>query len=204
MGGVFNVVNLHTYHYAGNNPVKYIDPDGNYDRQAAVAYATQWATARNPGYYSYRTDCANFVSQSLSAGGIRMTGSWHSYSETSLDDFGLYSMQHKDWDVTLSWSKVQELFDYFSDPQKGYSDGMVTVDKNNLSAVANNGEVQVGDIIIFAGKNGDTHHHAAIVTGIKDGEISFSAHTNSREDAKLSKHIGNEQVIIIKMKNEAE
>jgi hypothetical protein len=28
MGGVFNVVNLHLYHYAGNNPVKYVDPDG--------------------------------------------------------------------------------------------------------------------------------------------------------------------------------
>jgi RHS repeat-associated protein len=28
MGGVFNVVNMHAYHYAGNNPVKYTDPDG--------------------------------------------------------------------------------------------------------------------------------------------------------------------------------
>ena len=28
MGGVFNTVNLHVYHYAGNNPVKYNDPDG--------------------------------------------------------------------------------------------------------------------------------------------------------------------------------
>jgi hypothetical protein len=36
MGGVFNVVNLHVYHYAGNNPVKYTDPDGrnlDYDVQ---------------------------------------------------------------------------------------------------------------------------------------------------------------------------
>jgi RHS repeat-associated protein len=29
MGGVFNLVNLHVYHYAENNPVKYTDPDGN-------------------------------------------------------------------------------------------------------------------------------------------------------------------------------
>jgi RHS repeat-associated protein len=28
MGGVFNLVNLHVYHYAGNNPLKYTDPDG--------------------------------------------------------------------------------------------------------------------------------------------------------------------------------
>jgi hypothetical protein len=28
MGGVFNTINLHLYHCAGNNPVKYTDPDG--------------------------------------------------------------------------------------------------------------------------------------------------------------------------------
>jgi RHS repeat-associated protein len=34
MGGVFNLVNLHLYHYAGNNPVKYIDPDGKAPRSS--------------------------------------------------------------------------------------------------------------------------------------------------------------------------
>jgi murein DD-endopeptidase MepM/ murein hydrolase activator NlpD len=35
MGGVFNVVNLHLYHYAGNNPVKYTDPDGRTDEDTS-------------------------------------------------------------------------------------------------------------------------------------------------------------------------
>ena len=31
MGGVFNTVNLHVYHYTGNNPIKYTDPTGESD-----------------------------------------------------------------------------------------------------------------------------------------------------------------------------
>ena len=31
MGGVYNTVNLHLYHYAGNNPIKYTDPTGRED-----------------------------------------------------------------------------------------------------------------------------------------------------------------------------
>jgi len=41
IGGVFNAVNLDVYHYAGNNPVKLVDPNGNdiillHDKEGAV------------------------------------------------------------------------------------------------------------------------------------------------------------------------
>ncbi|MCL2802257.1 MAG: RHS repeat-associated core domain-containing protein [Treponema sp.] len=32
MGGVYNIINLHAYHYGANSPIKYIDPDGRRNR----------------------------------------------------------------------------------------------------------------------------------------------------------------------------
>ena len=43
MGGVFNHINGNLYHYAGNNPIKYTDPDG---RNPAVA------VAQNPSFWT--------------------------------------------------------------------------------------------------------------------------------------------------------
>ena len=34
MGGIFNSVNLSLFHYAGNNPVRYVDPDGRLPEDA--------------------------------------------------------------------------------------------------------------------------------------------------------------------------
>lgn len=43
-----------------------------YDRRAAAAYADEWALKTNPQYWSSEdSDCANFVSQCLAAGGLR-------------------------------------------------------------------------------------------------------------------------------------
>jgi len=38
MGGVFNIVNFQLYHYAGNNPVKYTDPDGKQTKDSKKVY----------------------------------------------------------------------------------------------------------------------------------------------------------------------
>jgi len=54
----------------------------NYDRRAAAAYADTWALSANPAYWSSPdSDCADFVSQCLAAGGLRPlsgeAGEWH-------------------------------------------------------------------------------------------------------------------------------
>ena len=42
MGGVFNIVNLQLYHYAGNNPVKYVDPTGMTDDISEWNIVAKW------------------------------------------------------------------------------------------------------------------------------------------------------------------
>jgi RHS repeat-associated protein len=44
MGGIFNIVNMHVFHYAGNNPIKYVDPDGRF-KFLAIPLAVNYAPA---------------------------------------------------------------------------------------------------------------------------------------------------------------
>jgi hypothetical protein len=48
MGGVFNTVNLHLYHYAGNNPIKYTDPTGEFATSPPVLPVCLGSLVANP------------------------------------------------------------------------------------------------------------------------------------------------------------
>ena len=46
-GGVYNYINLHAFHYANNNPIKYVDPDGN-DYEEDIQNALNAVMASSP------------------------------------------------------------------------------------------------------------------------------------------------------------
>jgi hypothetical protein len=43
MGGVFNYINLHVYHYGANNPIRYVDPDGRTNDEIRTLEFRPWS-----------------------------------------------------------------------------------------------------------------------------------------------------------------
>ena len=77
---------------AANAPTTFSGPITEYDRIDARDYARDWScttasvydhnSCHNPDYNFYdNVDCANFVSQSLYAGGLKDDDTWYAYSD---------------------------------------------------------------------------------------------------------------------------
>lgn len=81
-----------------------------YNRHAAAAYSYEYALSYNPNYYFWKdknnTDCANFASQCLAAGGLPQDETWKYY------DAGYSS-------GTSAWRGVKNLYRYLLNSGRG-------------------------------------------------------------------------------------
>ena len=81
-----------------------------YDREKAQAYARQYALTRNPKYGDFDSNCADFVSQCIHAGGIPMDGKnpyqWK-YFDSRHDEVSATS------GFTASWVYIPSFMEYF-------------------------------------------------------------------------------------------
>ena len=181
------VVGTNMYAYCDNSPVIFFDPDGTYKRELAVQYALRNYNSKLSLRYPYyrNGDCANFVSQCLYAGSIRMTSKWFCISWIAR---------------TASWTFVTDQMSYFSN--KRYCqykiDAVFYRKYNRRNTLVSDNELRKGiDFIIRNTKIGDIlyldvyvngsvlYNHATIITKISAKDVFYSAHTSPRKNQSL-------------------
>ncbi len=167
-----------------------------YSRDAAFQYSQKWFNDSNCLYYSYSSDCANFVSQCLHAGNFSMNSDWHSYATgvTPLFYVVLASQipvmpqinnMMFTWNISENWRKADNEYEYFKG--KNYSKEVITIDSPSeiSNAIAHN-KIQVGDLMYFDEDGDGIPNHATIISKINRDMIYYAAHTEPRRMQKLT------------------
>ncbi|MGD0876195.1 MAG: amidase domain-containing protein [Acidimicrobiales bacterium] len=70
----------------------------SFSSSASASYQTTWWNGDNPEFVAFDDDCANYVSQTLFAGGENETSAWYNHIG--------------DMEVTPDWDNAQDLFYY--------------------------------------------------------------------------------------------
>ncbi|NLW48026.1 MAG: amidase domain-containing protein [Firmicutes bacterium] len=154
-----------------------------YNREAAVNYATKWALVRNPKFYDYSKiggDCANFASQVLLAGGASMN-----YDPVQ----GWYYIDPNQ--KSPSWTGVNFLYSFLVTNQT----------KGPFGINTNSDGVASGDLIQLSYDEGPSFNHTLIITHLEPNNslngIYVSAHSIDRYNANLVKTYSWKQIRFI-------
>ena len=130
----------------------------SYDRDAALAYAKQWAFGRNPKFFDFSQiggDCTNFASQCIYAGAGVMNFT---------PVFGWFYRSAAD--RTASWTGVEYLYNFLTTNEgAGPFAREVGLD-----------ELEIGDIVQLGRLTGD-FYHSPVVVGFSGNDILVAAHS---------------------------
>lgn len=144
----------------------------DYDRNAAVLYAHQWAYGRNPAFYDYENlggDCTNFASQCIFAG----TGIMN-FTPT----FGWYYIDPQQ--KAPAWTGVMYLYNFLT--RSGPSVGPV-------GRACEMEELLPGDVIQLSFKGTDFQHTPVVVSvgsPVRPENILIAAHSYDADNRPLS------------------
>jgi len=134
-----------------------------YYREAAIDYAEKWWNGRNSRYNDYGdSDCANFVSQSLMAGGLGLSS-----GVVDVDDKGciISSTNLNNWLVnSLGAQHETWTYDQVMEDPRGEPLGFIR-----------------GDVAIFGNYNDPYWHAVFAVIGDDTHYAEFNAHSNDRQ-----------------------
>lgn len=146
-----------------------LNGQNTYNRDEAVAYAEEWWDDRNPDYedqVSYgNSDCANFVSQCLKAGGLSLA------TGTNGNGAGV--------DVNGCIPSCDNLHLHLRNYQNVIYQRLATSQEEPINIIR-------GDPAIFGTSGGDYWQHAVFaVVDQADGSNLYNAHTSDRNHVNL-------------------
>ncbi|MGN0528479.1 MAG: amidase domain-containing protein [Eubacterium sp.] len=158
------------FEYSLNDPINYIDPTGNYSAKNATSYANKWWNSYNTSQYKTNSsDCANFVSQCLYAGGLsKKTTKW-------------FANKYK---ITNAWGTVNGLYTWLFN--QNFVKTVYTLSKkSDVEKTAKEIKTmsRCTSVIFFDKNKADGKlNHAAIIGKISytnsNKDIAYYAHTN--------------------------
>lgn len=180
------------YVYCNSNPILLIDKNGHapkkklhkftYNRSKVYKYMKKYYSVKrrkirfwmytgyNQKFPYFSSDCTNFASQCLWAGGIGMTTSWYC----------LPCIQGSRFAYTKSWTTVEEQRKYVKKKFSNKSFKIAKkVTKQQMKNYINRFHPKVGDMIYFYASKKKRYTHTAIVSSVTADKITYAAHSDS-------------------------
>jgi RHS repeat-associated protein len=148
MGGIFNLVNLHVYHYAGNNPVKYVDPDGRIQRHVDGTFDFYPTTRK----MTVEGNSGNIITAQygyiLANDGTKINARINHSVDVRSESFDCHGLTFADGMIWIDNAEIETLL---------LADGYIKTDIPNI-----------GDVMIQKDKEGKIIHSATVVDVNKD------------------------------------
>jgi len=167
---------------------------GFFNRQAAATYARTYGAAPNPAYRQIKgTDCTNFVSQALLAGGWPMVGgsAWDStsngawwYGKLGKSDYEGNASEFVDkLEVKFGLRQFVPLDDRYANSQTWSGAdhfGKFLERSGRATRVDGPDRLTAGDVIQLWNKDKQEFHHTLIVTARIGNDLQYAQHSPNK------------------------
>lgn len=182
-----------------------------YDREKAVQYAKKWSDPDNPGKVhpdfvrldkygrALGGDCANFVSQMLHAGGLKMNDDWYFDKENKDNFFYTFPFFRKFFRYfSPAWGAADSQYRYFSDKNNGFAKETFNINTvDELNKLGKSGKIKPGDLLYWDFEGDGRINHATMISNVNNGQLKYTGHTSDTYN-KSTKKTFKEYVILNK------
>lgn len=169
-------------HEVETNSLTRSGPENPLNGSSIQSYAQTWANSYNTAeYVTQDSDCTNFASQCLYAGGLAKTyqtsdKTANGYVDTTSRWFYFNNSSSSKYSASTSWVRVVDLYSYLSPNYAVFE----TSDGDTMSRYLNKGFLLQGKHLI------GSYSHSVIVTKNSSNELCYCGHSSARLDEPIS------------------